>query len=116
MNNVKSNLLLVALIFSTLILLAACSGQTTISDGTYNLRNEGIKANPFQSPILVPPFKVNGIVITFSIDETVIIYEYQIKNNEIILTDEDGIETVHNFEKENKNTFYVDGWPYIKTD
>jgi len=64
MKKAKSNLLLVVLIFGTLMLLVACSGQTTISDGTYDLRNEGIKANPYQPPVLVPPFKVNGSVIT----------------------------------------------------
>ena len=116
MKKVRPNLLLVVFMFLILLFFVACSEQTEISDGSYNLRNEGIKANPFNPPILIPPFEVAGSVITFSIDETVIKYEYQIKSNEIILTNEDGVETVHSFEKENNNTFYIDGWPFIKTD
>jgi uncharacterized lipoprotein YehR (DUF1307 family) len=102
----------VTLIAIVIVTVVACSGQSTLPDGSYSfaLQQEG---NPFALPPLGLSFEVKGNVITAVFTETVShTYEYIISGNEITLTDINGGETVLEFRKNNNTSYNIGGTNY----
>ena len=98
------------------VLLTACSGESTLPDGTYTLEStSGSPFNPMESMPLGPTFEVSGNTITaYYSDSMVLNLEYSIMNKEITLIDDGGSESVVHFEKKSNNSYLIGKATYTR--
>ena len=109
MRKIISILLAAIIIASAPFLFAACSGQSTLPNGTYKFESSsGNPFNPGEFMSLGTSFSVSGNSISASLTEDIVFsYEYTINNKKITLTDENGDEIVLSFEKKNNNSYLI---------